>query len=61
VRRAIDRGELPALKIGRVLRVDPADLEALRFRPRESSPSVVPLRPRPVTGEFARLAREAGS
>jgi excisionase family DNA binding protein len=33
VRRLIDRGELPALRVGRVLRIDRADLEALRYRP----------------------------
>jgi excisionase family DNA binding protein len=59
VRRLIEREELPAFRVGRVLRIDPADLEALRWRPRESSSTVVPLRRRQVTGEFSRLAREA--
>lgn len=60
VRRLIDRGELPALRVGRVLRIDPADLDALRYRPGEDDGKVTP-RPRPVRGRFAQLAREEAS
>ena len=58
VRRLIDRGELPALRVGRVLRIDPADLEALRYRPGRSESGSPAPRPRPVRGEFARRARD---
>jgi putative molybdopterin biosynthesis protein len=57
VRGLIDRGDLPAYRVGRVLRIDPADLEALRYRPREAGAPDRSPRPRPVRGEFARLAR----
>ena len=59
VRRLIDRGELPVLRLGRILRIDPADLEALRYRPGPSEPgSPARRRPRPVNGEFSRRARD---
>ena len=60
VRSLIDRGELPALRVGRLLRVDPADLERLRYSPeRGTGEAVIPrARPRPVTGEFSRRTRE---
>lgn len=57
VRRLIDRGELPALRVGRVLRIDPADLGALAYRPAEAPPTATRPRPRPVNGEFSRKAR----
>lgn len=59
VRRLIERGDLPALRVGRVLRIDPADLRVLAYAPHarevrsERSPGV-----RQPTGEFARLARQ---
>ena len=59
IRRLIDRGQLPALRVGRVLRIDPADLEALRYRPGPSEPSSPTLRPRPVRRDFSRLARDS--
>ena len=59
IRRLIDRGELPALRVGRVLRIAPADLEALRYRGGGDANSPRrPSRPRPVRGEFAKRARE---
>jgi excisionase family DNA binding protein len=58
VRRLIDRGELPALRVGRLLRIDPDDLEALRYRPERVERAACP-RPRPVRGVFAGMAREA--
>lgn len=58
VRRLIDRGELPALRVGRVLRIDPADLEALRYRPRGSDPDrPTGTRPRLPVGEYSRRSR----
>lgn len=61
VRRLIERGELPALRVGRVLRIDPAALDALAYQPAppggEHSPR--PARPRPVAGEFSKRARGA--
>lgn len=58
VRRLIDRGELPALRVGRLLRIDPADLGALAYRPAGAPPTATARpRPRPVTGEFSRRAR----
>lgn len=58
VRRLIDRGELPALRVGRVLRIDPADLEALRYQPVGGAAAPVRRpRPRPIRGDFARRAR----
>jgi excisionase family DNA binding protein len=57
IRRAIERGELPAIRIGRLLRVDPADLEALAYRPRPGARPARTVRPRPPRGEFAQLAR----
>lgn len=32
VRRCIDRGELPAYRVGRQVRIDPADLRSYRIR-----------------------------
>lgn len=60
IRRLIDREELPALRVGRLLRIDPADLEALRYRPASSDPGAPTSRPRPrpARGEFSRRARE---
>jgi excisionase family DNA binding protein len=59
VRRLIERGELPALRVGRLLRIDPAALESLRYRPTRSDPAAPTSRPRPrpARGEFARRAR----
>jgi hypothetical protein len=54
----MDRGELPAKRVGRVLRIDPADLEALRYRPEGAERAACP-RPRLVRGVFAEMAREA--
>ena len=63
IRRAIDAGQLPALRVGRALRIERVDFEAwretLRYvpagggppRPRRPSP------PRAVRGEFTRRAR----
>jgi excisionase family DNA binding protein len=59
VRGLIEREELPAYRVGRLIRIDPAALEALRYRPGDRDP-VAPVRrsrPRPVTGEFSRRAR----
>jgi excisionase family DNA binding protein len=58
MRRLIDRGELPALRVGRVLRIDPDDLEALRYRPRGGPGAARTPRSRPPAREFARLARD---
>jgi excisionase family DNA binding protein len=60
VRRLIDRGELPAYRVGRLLRIDPAALELLRYRPANSDPGAPTSRPRPrpARGEFSRRARE---
>lgn len=58
VRRLIDRGELRAPRVGRLLRIDPADLEALRYRPERAERTARP-RARPVRGAFAGMAREA--
>ena len=58
IRRLIDRQELPALKVGRVLRIDPADLEALRYRSRGGPGAARTPRSRPPAREFTRLARD---
>jgi excisionase family DNA binding protein len=67
VRRLIERGELPALRVGRVLRINPADLSRLAEptapRPERGKVATLP-RPRPrrePRGDFARLARESSS
>lgn len=59
VRRLIERGELPALRVGRVLRIDPAALDALAYRPHDGGDGAGhrPPRARPVKGEFSRRAR----
>ena len=59
VRRLIERGALPALRVGRVLRIDPADLGALAYVPRQREVGRERLSPsgQPI-GEFARLARQ---
>lgn len=62
IRRLIDRGELPALRVGRVFRIARADLAALAYRPAGSgSPGTVTRpRPRPVVGAYSRRARGLG-
>lgn len=60
IRRMILRGELAAVKVGRVWRLDPADLSPERL----AQPVMVRLRPyRPRTrsggsGRFSQLVRE---
>lgn len=56
---AIRSGQLPALRLGRTFRVNPDDLQALAFRPGDEDDEHVgrTQRPRPVRGEFSRLAR----
>ena len=56
IRRLIDREELPALRVGRRLRINPADLERLRYHHPEAA-AARRARPRPVGGEFSRRAR----
>ena len=59
IRRLIERGELPALRVGRVLRIARDNLDELRYRPGPSEPgSPARRRPRPVNGEFSRRARD---
>lgn len=58
VRRLITSGALPALRVGRVLRIRPDDLELLSHRPSRIAVTQ-PARPRPPGGEFARRARAA--
>jgi excisionase family DNA binding protein len=52
---AIRDGRLPALRLGRTLRVSVEDLGALAVFP-ASSPTL-PRSPRPASGEFMALAR----
>ena len=64
VRRLIERGTLPALRVGRVLRINPADLSRLAepSRPtRDATPLPRARRRRGPRGDFARMAREASS
>ena len=59
VRRAIKAGQLPAVRIGRVIRVNAAVIDdQLAVQP-ERPESAVPRLPRPArpSGEFARRAR----
>jgi excisionase family DNA binding protein len=60
VRRLIERGELPALRVGRALRISPDDLSALAYQPPEGRSTLAPARPRQPRGRFAQLAREGG-
>jgi excisionase family DNA binding protein len=60
VRRMVERGEIPALRVGRVWRIEPEEIRAaLAHRPAAPSSALRP-RPRPVTGELSRLARDRG-
>lgn len=64
IRAAIAAGELPALRVGRLLRIDREDfegwLETLRSAPVGGGPARArrPSRPRPAGGDFSRLARD---
>jgi excisionase family DNA binding protein len=58
IRRLIEREKLPALKVGRLWRINPADLERLRYHaPEAAAARRRRRRPRPTRGEFARRAR----
>ncbi len=62
IRRLIARGELRAVRVGRVLRVDLDDaLATLAYEPTSPKAYERQPRPRPITGEFSRRAREAAS
>jgi excisionase family DNA binding protein len=52
VRALIERGELPAKRVGRLLRIDPADLDRMVVTPTGESSA----KPRPA-GRYARLGR----
>lgn len=54
---AIHDGRLPALKLGRVLRVRESDLEALAFRPGTDPASPARRRRQEPVGEFTAKAR----
>ena len=58
VRRLIEAGTLPALRVGRAIRIAPDDLRALAIRP-PSSATGTRLRTVEPRSEFARLARTA--
>lgn len=58
IRRLVERGELPALQVGRVLRIDLQDLQTLSYVPPGGEDRPARSRPRPVNGEFSRRARE---
>lgn len=61
VRREIERGRLPALRVGRVLRINRAELdERLAYQSRTSSTAPYSVRPARPLGEFSRRARERG-
>lgn len=56
VRRLIATGDLPALRVGRVLRIRPRDLDALCHRPDQGASA--PRHPSPLArGHFAKRAR----
>jgi excisionase family DNA binding protein len=54
IRRMIQRGQLPAARVGSQYRIRPADLEPTVIAQDEPSPSA----PREPAGRFARLVRE---
>lgn len=54
IRRMIQRGELPATKIGSTYRIRPGDLEPTAMPKQERTAPT----PREPAGRFARLARE---
>jgi excisionase family DNA binding protein len=56
VRRLIASGALPALRVGRVLRIRPRDLDALAYRDGEAGERRRERQRLPV-GEFSRRAR----
>ncbi|MDH3226441.1 MAG: helix-turn-helix domain-containing protein [Thermoleophilia bacterium] len=59
VRSLVERGELAAYRVGRVIKIPPSAIDALRVEPNGSiEPAPSRRRPRPARGEFARLARE---
>jgi excisionase family DNA binding protein len=61
VRRLVAAGTLPALRVGRVFRIDPADLAILARRAEElRRPARRPAGPA-TQAEFARRAREMGT
>jgi excisionase family DNA binding protein len=57
VRAMIEHGDLPALRVGRVLRIDPTDLARLRVTPRGAPAASGKRERRSSSGEFSRLAR----
>jgi excisionase family DNA binding protein len=61
VRRLIESGALPALRVGRVIRVDPVELARLSYPERQGPGRVGSRRPRDPRGEFSRLARARGT
>jgi excisionase family DNA binding protein len=59
IRSLVERGELAAYQVGRVIKIPPSAIEALRIEPDGPvEPPPIRRRPRPVRGEFALLARE---
>lgn len=58
VRALVERGELPAYRVGRTIKIAPEGIEALRVTPDEPLDARPRRRPRPVAGQFSRLARE---
>ncbi|HEX3332582.1 MAG TPA: helix-turn-helix domain-containing protein [Gaiellales bacterium] len=64
IRREIESGRLPAVRVGRLIRINAATLDAdLAFDPRDPLTSRPSRRARWVepTGEFSRLARGVDS
>jgi excisionase family DNA binding protein len=60
IRGMVERGELRAYRVGRLVRLDPDEArEDMLMRPGGmDAPARRPTTPRPITGEFSRRARE---
>jgi len=58
VRAEIERGRLPAYRVGRVYRVRESALDALAHESAPSTDRPRTARARPIKGEFARLVRQ---